>query len=307
MTEKKFLLIREIVAGLWNELHHVLTQLLFSEIMQRIPVVYWGKDSLYASSESSNAFEQFFLPVSGYSVNDLAREEYSFYPGRWNSVNITMPVQKEPDEEKHMTANPLDECDADICVRDNYTDVEKIIPLIPKGHPCFGLKRRDLFYYLLCKYIRLQEDVQAFIDAFFNENMKGTPLLAVHIRSSDKVVEVRHLHKLNEQYPGEIKQILDANPGIRIFLMTDCIEILEEYKERYADLLIYTDCRRVYSNGPGVHFQEYQDNKLKGLEIIRDTWLATKCDFFVGNGYSNVSLAVYELKNWDNDRVKLLY
>lgn len=55
-------------------------------------------------------------------------------------------------------------------------------------------------------------------------------MLAVHIRSSDKIVEVQHLHELNEQYPKEIDKVLQANPGIRIFLMTDCIEILEEYK-----------------------------------------------------------------------------
>lgn len=60
MTKTKFLLIREIAAGLWNEMHHVLSQALAAEIMQRIPVVYWGKGSLYASSDGSNAFEQFF-------------------------------------------------------------------------------------------------------------------------------------------------------------------------------------------------------------------------------------------------------
>jgi len=82
MSRTKFLSIREIGAGLWNEMHHVLTQLLAAEIMQRIPVVYWGKGSLYASSDYSNAFEQFFLPISSCNVHDLAKEEFSFYPER---------------------------------------------------------------------------------------------------------------------------------------------------------------------------------------------------------------------------------
>jgi len=307
MTKTKFLLIREIAAGLWNEMHHVLSQALAAEIMQRIPVVYWGKGSLYASSDGSNAFEQFFLPISSYSVHDLAKEEFSFYPERWNSTNILMPVTGSPEDDKHLAADPLEECGADVCVRDNYIDVEKIIPFIPEGHPLFGLKRRDLLHRLICKYIRLQKDVQTFIDAFFDENMKGIPFLAVHIRSSDKIVEVQHLHELNEMYPREIEKVLKANPGMRIFLMTDCIEILEEYKKRYGDLLIHTNCRRVPRNGEGVHFQEYPDNRVKGLEIIRDTWLAARCDFFIGNGYSNVSAAISELKNWKSDRIKLLY
>jgi len=284
MVKNRFLLIREIGAGLWNEMHHVLTQLLAAEIMQRIPVVYWGKGSLYASSENFNAFEQFFMPVSCYSVNDLAKEEFSFCPKRWNSANILMPApglseegrntaEKEmhaaeegqyavetcmhaTEEDVHaaetemhaakesgyVTENgryaakngrhavnaPLEECGADVCVRDTYVDAERIIPLIPKENPLFGLNRRDLFHRLIHKYIRLQEEAQAFIDDFYNENMKDGTFLAVHIRSSDKITEVRHLHELNGRYVPEIDKVLQENPGMRIFLMTDCIEILEE-------------------------------------------------------------------------------
>jgi hypothetical protein len=306
MTKIKFLLIREIAAGLWNEMHHVLTQLLAAEILQRVPVVYWGKGSLYASSDGSNAFEQFFLPVSSYNVHDLAKEEFSFYPKRWNATNILLSNPRTIGGDRRETEHPA-ECDADVCVRDTYIDVEKIIPLIPEGHPLYGLNRRELFHRLICKYIHLQKEAQAFIDAFHDKNMKGAAFLAVHIRSSDKIAEVPHLHEINGRYAAEIEKVLRANPGIRIFLMTDCIEILEEYKKRYGGLLVHTECGRVGRDGQVVHFREYPDNKRKGLEIIRDTWLAARCDFFIGNGYSNVSAAISELKNWRNDRIKLFY
>lgn len=292
---------------MWNEIHHVLTQLLIAEILQRIPVVYWGKGSLYASADGSNAFEQFFLPISGFCVQDLAREEFFFCPEGWNSGNVFMPNRWGTEEGRHKAPEHLKQCDADVCIVDNYIDMEKIIPLIPEGHWLFGLERRDVFYHLIRKYICLQKEIQTSIDTFYNENMKGTPFLAVHIRSSGKINEVRHLHELNERYPGEIAKVLKENPGLRIFLMTNCIETLEEYTERYGELVTYTDCRRVPRYGHGVHFQQYRDNWLKGLEIIRDTWLAAKCDFFIGNGYSNVSLGISELKNWQNDRIKLLY
>jgi len=306
MSKDKYLLIREISAGLWNEMHHVLTQLLVAEILQRIPVVYWGAGCLYASSDGSNAFEQFFLPVSDCNVQDLAKEEFSFYPQRWNSSNLTLPNPGNAADNRSGT-DFLAEMDVDVYVRDTYTDVEKIIPFIPADHPLYGLNRKDLLSRLIHKYIRLQKEVQAYIDAFYEENMKGSAFLAVHIRSSDKIVEVGHLHELNDQYPMEIEKVLKANPGMRIFLMTDCIEILEEYKKRYGSLLIHTECKRVPRSGKGVHFQEYPDNRQKGLEIILDTWLAARCDFFIGNGYSNVSAAVSELKDWGKDRIKLLY
>ncbi len=269
MAKARFMLIREIGAGMWIELHHVLGQLLAAEIQQRIAVVYWGKGSLYAPSDDSNAFEQFFLPVSNYSIDDLKG--------------------------------------ADVCVSDTYADVEKIMPMIQKEHQLYWLSRRDLFYRLICKYIRLQTEVQSFIDAFYDKHMRDAAFIAVHIRGSDKIAEVQHLHELNSRYSAEIDMVLNANPGMKIFLMTDCIEILEEYRQKYGSLLVNTDCKRTHRDGLGVHFLEYRDNKLKGLEIIRDTWLASRCSYFIGNGYSNVSAGVSELKDWNDDRIKLLY
>ena len=84
------------------------------------------------------------------------------------------------------------------------------------------------------KYIRLREDVQSFVDEFYNSNMRGATFLAAHVRSSDKAAEVRHLHELNSRYRVEIEKILKANPGMRLFLMTDGLEILEEYKKGMA-------------------------------------------------------------------------
>lgn len=313
MKKERFLLIRELVAGLWHELHHVLTHLLVAEIQQRIPVVYWGEGSLYASSDGTNAFEQFFLPVSSCNVHDLAKEEFSYFPEYWNSINILLPNPRAIGTNFHLVkdsvyeTDPKAEREADVCVRGTYIDIEKIIPSIPEDHPFYGLNRRELFHRLIHKYIRLQDEARALIDAFYDEHMRGSPFLAVHIRSSDKAVEVEHLNELNDRYPMEIEKVLQANPGIKIFLMTDCVEILEEYKKRYGSLLIHTDCRRVHGNGLGVHFQEYPDNKRKGFEIILDTWLAARCDYFIGNGYSNVSAAISELKNWEDDRIKLLY
>jgi len=366
-----FMLIREIRTGMWNELHHVLTQLLIVEILQRVPVVYWGKGSLYTSSDGSNAFEQFFLPVSGFDVHDLMKEEYTFYPEYWNVSNIlsSCPVYDSrddlriafsyPDERTLADFSPdmiitpahdpggrsfdvsnvlqpvswnddcdntknilhstqsdgdcsrlpdhLAECGADVIVCDTYIDMEKVIPSIPEWHPLSGKNRRDLFAHLIRKYIWLKKDVRDFIDDFYNAYMRDAAFLAVHIRSSDKIVEVQNLHELNSRYPDEIDKVLNANPEMKLFLMTDCIEILEEYKQRYGDILVHTDCGRTHMYGVGVHFREYHDNKQKGLEIIRDTWLAARCDYFIGNGYSNVSAAVSELKDWKDGRIMLLY
>ena len=141
MGKARFMLIREIGAGMWNEIYHVLTQLLVAEIMQRVPVVHWGEGSLYASSDGSNAFEQFFMPVSGFSVQDLAGP------------------------------------DADVCVRDTYR-FRYGHQLIPEQHPLYGMNRRDLFR----PDVISAKETQAFIDDFYDANMKGAACSRTHQR-----------------------------------------------------------------------------------------------------------------------------
>lgn len=92
MKGPDFLLIREIGAGLWNEMHHILAQLLAAEILNRVPVIYWGKGSLYAANDGSNAFEQFFMPVSDFSIQDLAKQEYSFFPDDGTAIIFSCPT-----------------------------------------------------------------------------------------------------------------------------------------------------------------------------------------------------------------------
>ena len=43
------------------------------------------------------------------------------------------------------------------------------------------------------------------------------------------------------------------------------------------------------------------------IEVIKDTYLAAQCDFFIGNGYSSLSNTVMRLKDWPETNIKLLY
>ncbi len=274
MKQDKFLLINTTGDGFWYDMHHTLSNLLLAEMTQRIPVIYWGSKSMYSNEETSNAFEQYFFPVSKYSMDKLME-------------NINQ--------------------NTDIQVADRCTDVECIMCRMDEDCPYFGLNSGQIYRLMLKKYIKLRPEVEKEISTFYDENMAGKTIVAVHIRGSDKILEVSHLHDLNNLYPAKINTYLKESPDAYIFLMTDCKDILAEYKGVYGDRVINTDCKRVLKNGVGVHFQEYENNKHKGIEIIKDTWLAAKCDYFIGNGFSNVSKAVYELKDWQNKNVTLLF
>ncbi len=274
MKQEKFLLIKTTGDGFWYDMHHTLSNLLLAEMTQRIPVIYWGSKSIYSTDDTSNAFEQYFFPVSKYSMDEL-----------FENINHSKDIQ----------------------VADRYTDIECMICRMDEDYPYFGFNSVEIYRLMLKKYIRLRREVEKEINTFYDKNMAGKPMVAVHIRGSDKILEVSHLHELNQLYPTKINSYLKDRPDAYIFLMTDCKDILAEYKNIYGDRVINTDCKRVLKNGGGVHFQVYENNRQKGIEIIKDTWLAAKCDYFIGNGFSNVSRAVYELKDWQNHEVTLLY
>lgn len=306
MSEDKFLLIKTTKSGFWHDMHHVLGQLLEAELAHRIPIVYWDKSSMYSTSEGINAFEKFFLPVSRYGILDLMHEEFTFYPQIWNYRNLLSDGLPEAEIENRDPGGEADSS-ANVLIHNTYVSMNEIRRRMDKGNPLTGLSDRDIYSRMLKKYIKLRVEITDEIDSFYNTNMAGRPNVAVHIRGSDKILEVRHLHALNESYPAEIDRYLAENPSAHVFLMTDCSDILHEYRKLYGSILIATDCKRVLKHGSGVHFQVYTDNRNKGIEIIKDTWLAAKCDYFIGNGHSNVSRAVSELKDWRENDIRLLY
>ena len=60
--------------------------------------------------------------------------------------------------------------------------------------------------------------------------------------------------------------------------------------------MIVTDALRT-SGEKGLHFQDLPRRRL-GFDVIKDAYLAARCDYFVGLGSSNVSCMVYHLKEW---------
>lgn len=304
-TDKRFILIKASGSGFWSDLHHVLGQLLAAELTSRIPVVYWGENSRYSVTPDSNAFEQFFLPVSEYTIYDLMDESFTYFPPVWHCGNLFYNDPTKSSGEYRDPGSSMD-TNATVLIHDVHVWIGEPARWIRQDHPCFGLTPHELYKLMLRKYIRLQPYIRDEIDEFYNSHMQGTPITAVHIRGNDKISEVHHLHELNKRYPGEIDKYLAVHPGARIFLMTDCGDILEEYKQMYGDILIHTDCKRALRYGKGVHYQDYADKRRKGIEVIKDTWLAARCDHFIGNGYSNVSWGIHELKDWNEDDVLLL-
>ncbi|HEX2924709.1 MAG TPA: O-fucosyltransferase family protein, partial [Ruminiclostridium sp.] len=305
----RFLLIKSWGCGFWSDVDHVMGQLLAAELTNRIPVVYWGTNSLYGESFKTNAFELYFEPVSNYTVYDVVKPEYTYYPPVWKFDNVMV---EDLDKVAWMNRNlgELMNSDANVVVSDVHYFIRPLINFIPRDHWAYGMTAHSIYRILFDKYLKLKPDIAEEIDEFYNHELKDSgPLLGIHIRGGDKVREVENLARLNKNYHTRAREFIDRYKIQKILLLTDCKEILDEFKKKYGSMIVYTDCRRglINATGDAPHLQDYSSKRRKGIEIIKDTYLASRCDFFIGNGYSNVSYTVKRLKDWPESHVILFY
>lgn len=309
MSDSKFLLIKAWGWGFWADMDHLIGQLLVAELTNRIPVVSWGTNSLYSDTILTNAFELYYEPVSNYTLQQVARPEFTYYPPIWNYVNIMIEDLDKITYTYRDLGNMMSS-DANVVVSDVHYFARPIMEYIKKDHWAYGLTPVQIYRRLIKKYLRLKPDITKRVEEFYNQYLKdNTPVLGVHVRGTDKIIEVANLPYLNKRYHHEIKKYLKNFDIKKILVITDSQEILDEYKEKYGDLVISTDAKRSESNSEytATQVDNYFNRRSKGVEVLVDTYLAAKCDYFIGNGYSNVSFSVNRLKEWQESHITLLY
>lgn len=319
MQMNRYLLIKSLGKSIWADVDYVMCQLLAAELTNRIPIVYWGMESLYSESITTNAYEFFFEPVSNISVHEAIRPEFSFYPPTWNLENILAEdIDRFKMENRDLKS--LMRSDANIVVSDIYYPLSSIMSWTNRAHWSFGKTPYQVYRQLFDKYLKLKPEVKREIKKYINTNpdfRDEKPILGVHCRSNAIVNEVAQLYDLNELYKPYIWQYIERYNIRHVFLITDSNKILKQFKKLYGvnGMLLYTDSKKQpLKERIPTYLLDYPNKRHKGvelvkdtIEIIKDTYLASKCDFFIGNGYSNLSNTVMRLKDWPETNIKLLY
>lgn len=296
INQDKYLIIKAWGHGFWSEVHHLLVQLLVAELTHRMPVPYWGTNCLFKSPSSSNGIQDFFKGFDSPNLAELC-EQSDIYPPKWNSHNITSEdVNKFSGDYAKRSAQYFLNRPERVVVSDFYTSLTSIKPWIAKDSVYYGLSEDDIYKRLFDKFIAPTDAIQALADDFYQRHMANRNWIAVHMRGSDKIHESPGLQQTNTHYFGFIDRMLALNPGIGIFLMTDATPILEQFQSTYGERVIYTASERTASN-VGVHLSTHDGHKA-GQEVLIDVLIALKCDYFIGNKESNVSLAIANMKHW---------
>jgi len=298
LGRERFLLVKAWGFGFWSDVNHLLGQLLLAEMTGRTPVVHWGGNSLFSDDPGSNAFESFFDPIGTVQAKELAAGGLSYYPPKWNAENLLeAPLQQFDGPWSRFSSLHALERGEDVVVSDFYHGVHDLAPWIPAGHPLHGMSTDQLYLYLYRRYLKVKPWIAAKAEAFYRQRMAGKNLLALHVRGGDKGGEDPGLQLLNTLYHPAIERHLLRTPDASLFLMTDDSRILAEYRERYPDRVLLTSATRT-DGGEGVHYLQHASRYRLGEEVLIDTLLALRCDAFLGNGLSNVSLAVAQMKWW---------
>ncbi len=298
---EKFLLIKAWGWGFWSDVDHVLGQLLLAEMTERIPVVHWGSNSDYKTPDCDNAFDLYFETISQWNIYDLLRKDFQFYSTKWTHENLLA-------DNNNQWSGPVS-CMAgiqffnrpeDVVVSDFYTSVNDLIPWIKSTHPLYGLNTEAVYQYLVDKYLKVKPEILKEIDDFCIANMIAhRPLLAIHMRGGGKFLEDRNYKTEAEQLYDETEKYLSSHPEASIFLLTDDERIKDKVCNQYGRRVIMTECTRA-SDDVSIHVQEYYgyDPYTLGREVLIDTYLAAKCDHFIGMGWSNVACMISHLKDW---------
>jgi hypothetical protein len=295
-VSQKYLLVRAWGYGFWSDVHHVIGQLFLAELTHRTPVVWWGENSLFRGAAKTNAFELYFQP-RGLSSLPASLSEHSFYPAKWNEGNVFgEAINLWEGEDSRMAAPYFFNRPEDIVVSDFYTTVESIRPWISVNSAYYELTDDEIYALLFDRYLAPAPQLVHKANVFYEEKMSGRPWVAVHARGSDKVYESPELNQTNSAYWGFVDRIIELNPSIGVFLLTDSIDLHDAYKNRYGDRLVTTSALRSNTD-VGIHLQGHSGYEL-GAEVMIDVLLAIRCDYFVGNKESNVSLAISSIKRW---------
>jgi hypothetical protein len=294
----RYLLVREWSHGFWSDVDHVLGMCLLAEITGRIPVVWWGAQSRFTADAARNAWDPFFEPVSDAALRELEAPALRRFPAKWRETPLSGPIrQRWTGDGSRLASIELLDRDEEVVVSDFHSNLNAILPWLPASHALAGAPLPEAYRALVRKYLRPRPQIAAEVERFASAHFGGAPLIAVHVRGSDKVEEVSALEATLRGYFEPLEQKLRARPQARIFLLTDDERVRAFYGERYGERVLATSCTRATSN-VGVHYLAERDPVRTGIEVMVDAYLAARCGEFIGLAYSNVSLYVSYLKAW---------
>lgn len=306
----RYLLIRAWGAGFWADVLHTVHGLALAEASRRVPVIYWGRECRYRSPGVDDAWRLYFEPVSSVTARDLTRGRRSFFPPKWTAENLRFQrVNKDQGEWGATSGLYLLNRTEDVTVFDFFTELDDLAPWFAPGHPLAAADPEPALGELYRRHLRLKPDLAAEVGRLEAELLRGRPHIAVHYRTQGipKILESVDKQALHpDAFIETIERFLEDHGDGGVYLMTDYAPAVGFFRERFGERLACREVTRVDSHDQhSVEIHLQHDGVALARDVILDSYLAARCEAFVGDGASGVSQAITRLKAWPADRVTL--
>lgn len=167
----------------------------------------------------------------------------------------------------------------------------------PSGPLNYAPKTRMLWNAIINHYVHIRPIVQQKIDQFYAQHMAHKKTIGIHIRGTDKHLEVKPI-SLETIITEALKH---ADHETQFLIATDEQQLLERATEMLKPYtVIHYDCYRSPNSQP-IHYIKdptIADSSVTkpspaqlGEDVLIEALLLSKCDLFI-HTYSNVSMAV---------------
>jgi len=177
-----------------------------------------------------------------------------------------------------------------------FVETDERLDLVPE--------RAEQLKAAAADYMHVRPDLLLSFEEWETTHLAGKRVLGVHWRGTDKRAPPpghRSTTSL-EALLTAVSDLRDRRKPDLIFLASDETGIRERIEEAAGVPVVQTEaCRLDAGDARGLHLANVRHARpnhryLLGLEVLRDAWLLSRCDFLV-HGHSNVVNAVLLLRD----------
>lgn len=236
--------------GFFSNFIGTLTNIRWAEKNNKVPVVYWDEYSLYYDPNGYNGSTN----VWEYYFEQISNLQY----------------------------NPGDD------LYWKYYDPDSFyLPALLDS--CYEKEYKEIFSPVIKKYIKIKPIIENKINAFYEKEMKGKKNIGIHLRGTDKFIEIKPVDP-NIIFDKANEIAKELNNNCQFLVASDEEKLLELAKSKLNGKVIFYDSHRSLNDKPV--WEVYTDCKpLLGEEILIEAKLLSKCDYLIHTS-SNVSIVV---------------
>lgn len=188
----------------------------------------------------------------------------------------------------------FDKTDNSIIIPNNnyeILDIPKRIKNIDSSELYFNNDLRLIVNRVILKYLHLNNDINILIENFYNEKIKNKNILGIQIRRTDhyhhgKIIDINRFYEIIETN----YKLYDG-----FFIISDDENVIKFIKNKYNKVITLPNIIRSCDT-TAVHHMYGVDNFKKGLDVIMETYLLSKCNKIIATN-SNISLFAICLNN----------